>query len=270
MLPVGRPGGRVARDDNAMCWDGGLLWCSGGESVGRPREVGRPATSVWNGGCALRRWRGEPRRGWGRLCPWVGRHTERAGVCLGWFRPASRGGACRNLRQGSGVHTHRQVVAGPVCRGIVMCAAINAMLCQPAFLLQFAGPSLRRAVTAPSVSRRAQWPQPCSSRRVSRGCWQHSAVSHAPDDLPDGQRWRLQHAPDLIQMPLRHLARRRLCGLAAGRWRRSRRRAMLAVADGLRGCLLRSGFARRPELEHAFHGLLDQPVEVGDGVVHTT
>ena len=32
-----------------------------------------------------------------------------------------------------------------------MCAAINAMLRQPAFLLQFAGPSLRRAVTAPSV-----------------------------------------------------------------------------------------------------------------------
>ena len=149
LLPVGRPGGRVARDDNAMCWDGGLLWCSGGESVGRPREVGRPATSVWNGGCALRRWRGEPRRGWGRLCPWVGRHTERAGVCLGWFRPASRGGACRNLRQGSGVHTHRQVVAGPVCRGIVMCAAINAMLRQPALLLQFGGPSLRWAVTAP-------------------------------------------------------------------------------------------------------------------------
>ena len=151
-----------------------------------------------------------------------------------------------------------------------MCAAINAMLCQPAFLLQFVGPSLRRAVTAPSVSRRTQWPQPCSSRRISRGCWQHSAVSHAPDDLPDGQRWRLQHAPDLIQMPLRHLARRRLCGLAAGRWRRSRRRAMLAVADGLHGCLLRGGFARRPELEHAFHGLLDQPVEVGDSVVHTT
>ena len=45
---------------------------------------------------------------------------------------------------------------------------------------------------------------------------------------------------------------------------------MLAAADGLHGCLLRGGFARRPELEHAFHGLLDQPVEVGDGVVHAT
>lgn len=202
--------------------------------------------------------------------PMVGRHTERAGVCLGWFRPASRVGACRNLRQGSGVHTHRQVVAGPVCRGIVMCAAINAMLRQPAFLLQFAGPSLRRAVTAPSVSRRAQWPQPCSSRRASRGCWQHFAVSHSPDDLPDGQRWRLQHAPDMFQMPLRDLTRCRLCGLPAGRWRRGRWRTMLAVADGPHGCLLRGGFARRPELEHAFNGLLDQPVEVGDGVVHAT
>ena len=31
LLPVGRPGGRVARDDNAMCWDGCLLLCSGGK-----------------------------------------------------------------------------------------------------------------------------------------------------------------------------------------------------------------------------------------------
>jgi hypothetical protein len=46
-------------------------------------------------------------------------------VCLGWFRPVNRVGACRNLRQGSGVHTHRQAVAGPVCRCIVMCAVIN-------------------------------------------------------------------------------------------------------------------------------------------------
>ena len=165
---------------------------------------------------------------------------------MGWFRPVNRVGACRNLRQGSGVHTHRQVVAGPVCRGIVMCAAINAMLCQPAFLLQFAGPSLRRAVTALSVSRRTQRPQLCSSRRVSRGCWQHSAVSHAPDDLPDGQRWGLQHAPDLIQMPLHYLARCRLCGLAAGRWRKSRRRVMLAAADGLHGCLLRGRICAPP------------------------
>lgn len=52
-------------------------------------------------------------------------------------------------RQGSGVHTHRQVIARPVCRGIIMCAAINAVPCQPVLLLQFAGPSLRRAVTAP-------------------------------------------------------------------------------------------------------------------------
>ena len=125
------------------------------------------------------------------LCPWVGRHTERARVCLGWFRPVNRVGACRNLRQGSGVHTHRQVVAGPVCRGIVMCAAINAMLRQPALLLQFAGPSLRRAVTALSALRRTQRIEPCSSMRVPWACWQHSAVSHASDDLPDGQRWRL-------------------------------------------------------------------------------
>ncbi len=136
--------------------------------------------------------------------------------------------------------------------------------------------AVRRGVTAvgsdapPSVSRRTQWPQPCSSGRVPWGCWQHSAVSHASDDLPDGQRRRLQHAPDLLQMPLRDLTRRRFCGLPAGRWRRGRRRTMLAVVDGLHGCLLRSGFACRPELEDAFHGLLDQPVEVGDGVVHAT
>ncbi len=52
-------------------------------------------------------------------------------------------------RQGSGVHTHRQVIARPVCRGIIMCAAINAIPRHPVLLLQFAGPSLRRAVTAP-------------------------------------------------------------------------------------------------------------------------
>jgi len=50
--------------------------------------------------------------------------------------------------QGSSVDTHRQVIARPVCRGIIMCAAINAVLRQPVLLLQFAGPSLRRAVTA--------------------------------------------------------------------------------------------------------------------------
>ena len=53
------------------------------------------------------------------------------------------------LRQGSNVHTYRQVIARPVCRGIIMCAAINAVPRQPVLLLQFAGPSLRRAVTAP-------------------------------------------------------------------------------------------------------------------------
>src|SRR3546814_2287719 len=88
----------------------------------------------------------------------------------------------------------------------------------------------------------------------------YTTLFRAPDDMPDGQRWRLQHAPDLFQMPLRDLTRCRLCGLVAGRWRRGGRRAMQAVADGLHGCLRWSGFARRPELEHAFHGLLDQPV----------
>ncbi len=33
LLPVGRPGGRVAGDDNAMCWDGCLLLCSGGKKL---------------------------------------------------------------------------------------------------------------------------------------------------------------------------------------------------------------------------------------------
>ena len=145
LLPAGRPGGRVARDDNAMCWDGCLLLCSGGK---------KPAGRATRDECLERRMcaatmarRTTPRMR--KALPMVGRHTERAGVCLGWFRPASRVGACRNLRQGSGVHTHRQVVAGPVCRGIVMCAAINTMLRQPALLLQFGGPSLRRAVTVP-------------------------------------------------------------------------------------------------------------------------
>lgn len=52
-------------------------------------------------------------------------------------------------RQGSGVHTHRQVMARPVCRGIIMCEAINAVPRQTVLLLQFARPSLRWAVTAP-------------------------------------------------------------------------------------------------------------------------
>lgn len=87
--------------------------------------------------------------------------------------------------------------------------------------------AVRGAVTAagsdgPTASRSAQWTEPCSSRCVSWRSWQHSAVSHAPDDLPDGQRWGFQHAPDLIQVPLRYLSRRRLCGLTAGRWRKSR------------------------------------------------
>ncbi len=34
----------MARDDNAMCWDGYLLLCSGGKGAGRPCEVGRSAT----------------------------------------------------------------------------------------------------------------------------------------------------------------------------------------------------------------------------------
>ena len=137
-------------------------------------------------------------------------------MCLGWFRPVNRGGACRNLRQGSGVHTHRQVVAGPVCRGIVMCAAINAMLRQPALLLQFGGPSLRRAVTAPSVSRCAQWAEPCSRRHVFGGCWQQSAVSHALKDLPDGPEWQVQLLPELLQVLPPDLADPRCCGRAAG------------------------------------------------------
>ncbi|MFC3337109.1 hypothetical protein ACFOEY_01185 [Paracandidimonas soli] len=45
--------------------------------------------------------------------------------------------------QGSGVHTHRQVIARPVCRGIIMYAAINTVPRQPVLLLQFVGPSLR-------------------------------------------------------------------------------------------------------------------------------
>jgi len=179
----------MARDDNAMCWDGYLLWCGGWK---RCRQAARGRATCDE--CLERQMctatvagRTTPRM---RKALPMGRAAHRANLlCLGWFRPAvSRVSACRNLRQGSGVHTHRQVIAGPVCRGIVMRAAINAVLRQPVFLLQFAGPSLRRAVTAPSVSRRALWPQPCSSGRAPWGCWQHSAVCHAHDDRPDGQR----------------------------------------------------------------------------------
>lgn len=46
LLPVGRPGGRVARDDNAMCWDGCLLLCSGGK---------KPAGRVTRDECLERR-----------------------------------------------------------------------------------------------------------------------------------------------------------------------------------------------------------------------
>ncbi len=114
-------------------------------------------------------------------------HTKRAWVCLGWFHPANRVGACRNLRQGSGVHTHRQVVAGPVCRGIVMCAAINAMLRQPALLLQFGGAVTAAGSDGPiGLTSPPQWSELCSSRRFPRSCWQHSAVGQAPDDLPMG------------------------------------------------------------------------------------
>ncbi len=179
MLPVGRPGGRVARDNNAMCWDRYLLWCAG-KRGSRPREDGRPATSAWSGGRVLRRWRDEttPRM---RMALPMGRAAHGASLGVpGVVPPGEPGRRLQEPAPGSGVHTHRQVVAGPVCRGIVMRAAINAMLRQPALLLQFAGPSLRRAVTAPSVSRSAQWPQPCSSGRVSWGCWLHSAVRHAP------------------------------------------------------------------------------------------
>ncbi len=220
-----------------MCWDGYLLWCSVEKVSAGCARSGDQRRAPRTGMCvATMVGRTTPRM---RKALPMGRAAHRASLGVpGWFRPANRVGACRNLRQGSGVHTHRQVVAGPVCRGIVMCAAINAMLRQPALLLQFAGPSLRRAVTALSALRRTQRIEPCSSMRVPWACWQHSAVSHASDDLPDGQRWRLQHAPDLLQMPLRHFARRRFCGLVAGRWRRGRRRAMLAVADGLHGCLL--------------------------------
>lgn len=167
LLPVGRPGGGMARDDNAMCWDGYLLLCRGGKGAGRPCEVGRAATKPRKASVCRNDGGTNHAEDEGRLCPWVGRHTERAGVCLGWFRPASRVGACRNLRQGSGVHTHRQVVAGPVCRGIVMCAAINAMLREPALLLQFGGPSLRRAVTAPICFT----PSPVASALQQQACF---------------------------------------------------------------------------------------------------
>jgi len=266
LFPVGRPGGRVARDDNAMCWDGYLLLCSGGK---------KPAGRATRDECLERQMcvatvagRTTPRM---RKALPMGRAAHRASRGVPGVVPPGEPG--RRLQEPAPGFRCSYPPAGLCWASVPGHRHVRSHQCD-AVPTRIAA-AVRRAVTAagsdgPSVSRRAQWPQRCSSRRVSRGCWQHTAVSHAPDDLPDGQRWCLQHAPDLIQMPLRHLARRRLCGLAAGRWRRSRRRAMLAVADGLRGCLLRSGFARRPELEHAFHGLLDQPVEVGDGVVHAT
>jgi hypothetical protein len=64
------------------------------------------------------------------------------------------------LRQGSGVHTRRKVVAKSVYQGIVTRAAINGILRLPLLLRPSAGPSLRRAVTAP-------WQQNAFLRQLS-------------------------------------------------------------------------------------------------------
>jgi hypothetical protein len=52
------------------------------------------------------------------------------------------------LRQGSGIHTRRKVVAKSVYRGIITCATNNKEQLLTALLRQLVGPSLRRAVTA--------------------------------------------------------------------------------------------------------------------------
>lgn len=72
----------------------------------------------------------------------AGRGMETTTALHGRFQPSAKG-RC---------HTRRQVVARPVLPGIVTRAASNRMLRQPALLRQFAGPSLRRAVTIRSPS----------------------------------------------------------------------------------------------------------------------
>jgi hypothetical protein len=53
------------------------------------------------------------------------------------------------LRQGSGVHTRREVVAKSVYRGIVTCAANNKEQLLTALLRQLSGPSLRSGSDGP-------------------------------------------------------------------------------------------------------------------------
>lgn len=72
LLPVGRPGGRVARDDNAMCWDRCLLLCSGGK---------KPAGRATRDECLER-----------QMCvaTMAGRTTPRMGKALPMGRAAHR------------------------------------------------------------------------------------------------------------------------------------------------------------------------------------
>ena len=48
-LPAGRPGGGVARDDDAMCWDEYLLWSDGKRAQACRARSGRPAINAVHG-----------------------------------------------------------------------------------------------------------------------------------------------------------------------------------------------------------------------------
>jgi hypothetical protein len=73
-------------------------------------------------------------------------HRSEPRVCWGWFPPANRSSAYRNLRHGD----IRPVAA--VCRGIITRAAINEKSRQPALLRQSSGPSLRTVTARPKIA----------------------------------------------------------------------------------------------------------------------
>ena len=100
----------------------------------------------------------------------MGRTAHRASLGVpGMVPPASRvalAGTC--ARVPVFIPTSRSLLGQ--CAGASSCAQPSvAMLRQPALLLQFDGPSLRRTVTAPSASRRPSSPSRRQQRAYSQG-----------------------------------------------------------------------------------------------------
>ena len=217
MLPVGRPGGRVARDDNAMCWDGCLLLCSGGK-----KPAGRATRDV----CLVRRMcvatmarRITPRM---RKALPMGRAAHRASLGVPGMVPSGEPG--RRLQGPAPGFRCSYPPAGRCWASVPGHRHVRRHQCDAAPTRIPA--AVRRAVTAagsdgPGFLRCASGSESTCSRQVAR-LNQMPVASQVLDDLPDGLGWQLQHAPDLLQMPLCDLVRRRFCYLAAGRWGRRR------------------------------------------------